>query len=162
LLGLAQGWKVLMRARPFPQQGSFMLESLVAMLIVALGVLGIVGLCARTVQNVDDSKYRGEAALLAHSLVGQMWVSGNSWATLQANFDSVTPGTGPGYVEFKTRVLQRLPLSLAPEVLITAGPTATSSDVLITLKWTHPGDAPDPLLPKPRQYALSATIGSNL
>ena len=151
---------MLMRARSSPQRGSFLLESLVATLIVALGVLGIVGMFARAVQNIDDSKVRGEAALLAHSLVGQMWVSGHS-ATLQANFDSVSPGTGPGYVEFKTLLRQRLPHSLAPDVLVTAGPTATSSDVLITVRWTHPGDTPDPLLPNPRRYDLHATVGSN-
>ncbi len=45
-----------------------MLEALIAILIVALGVLGIVGLYARSVQNVDDSKFRGEAALLVDQL----------------------------------------------------------------------------------------------
>jgi len=151
-----------MRTNPSPQHGSFLLESLVAMLIVSLGVLGIVGLYARSVQNIDDSKYRGEAALLAHSLLGQMWVTANSFATLQANFDSVTPGSGTGYIEFKALVLQRLPNSLAPDVLVTAGPSTSSTDVRITIKWKHPGDTPDRLLPKPRQYDLNATIGSNL
>ena len=64
-----------------------------------------------------------------------MWVSGASLPTLQANFDSVGPGSGPGYVEFRNLVMQRLPNSLAPEVLVTAGPTANSSDVHITIKW---------------------------
>jgi type IV pilus assembly protein PilV len=150
-----------MRPRRSPQHGSFILESLVAMLIVALGVLGIVGLYARSVQTIDDAKYRGEAALLAHSLLGQMWVSANAFGTLQATFDSVTPGTGAGYIEFKKLVLQQLPNSLAPEVVVSAGPSATSTNVQITIKWTHPGDTPDPLLPKPRQYDLNATIGSN-
>jgi len=139
-----------------------MLESLVAMLIVALGVLGLVGLYARSVQNVDDAMYRGEAALLAHSLVGRMWVTANSFAALQANFDSVSPGTGAGYAEFRTRVRQQLPHSFAPEVVVTAGPTATSTGVRITIRWAHPGDMRDPLLPKPRQFDLNATIGSNL
>ena len=151
-----------MRAQPTPQSGSFMLESLVALLIIALGLLGIVGLSARSVQIVDASNHQGEAALLAYSLVGQMWVSSHSLPTLQANFDSVTPGNGAGYVEFKSRVLQRLPNSLAPDVLVTAGPTANSSDVHITIKWTSPGDTSHALLPKPRQFDLNATIGSNL
>jgi len=162
LLGIAQGWKLLMRAWPTPQQGSFMLESLVALLIVSLGVLGIVGMYARTAQDLDDAKYRGEAALLALSLVGQMWVTHSSSTTLQADFDSVAPGSGAGYVEFTTLVRQRLPNALAPDVLVSAGPSATSSNVRITIKWTHPGDTLDPLLPKPRKYDLNATIGSNL
>jgi type IV pilus assembly protein PilV len=151
-----------MCAPPAAQQGSFMLESLVAMLIVALGVLGVVGLYARSVQNTDDATYRGKAALLAHSLVGRMWVTSNSLAELQANFDSVTPGTGAGYVEFRTLVRQQLPNSLAPDVVVTAGPTASSTGVRITIRWAHPGDTSDPLLPRPRQFDLNATIGSNL
>jgi len=128
----------------------------------SVGGLGIVGLYARSVQTIDDAKYRGEAALLAHSLVGRMWVTANSFAALQANFDSVTPGTGAGYIEFKKLVLQQVPNSLAPDVVVSAGPSATSTNVQITIKWTHPGDTRDPLLPKPRQYDLNATIGSNL
>ena len=151
-----------MCARPAAQLGSFMLESLVAMLIVALGVLGIVGLYARSVQNIDDAAYRGEAARLAHSLVGRMWVTANTFAALQANFDSVNPGTGAGYIEFRTLVRQQLPNSVAPEILVTAGPTATSTGVRITIRWVHPGDTRDPLLPKPRRFDLNATIGSNL
>ena len=162
LLGLTQRRTMLMGARLFPQQGSFLLESLVALLIVALGMLGIVSLSARSVQNIDASNHQSEAALLAYSLVGQMWVSGTALPTLQANFDSVAPGNGAGYIEFKSRVLQRLPHSLAPDVLVTAGPTANSSDVHITIKWTPPGDTSGTLLPKPRQYQLNATIGSNL
>jgi type IV pilus assembly protein PilV len=140
-----------------PQRGSFMLESLIAILIVALGILGIVGLYARSIQNVDDAKFRGEAALLANTLIGQMWVSDPKFASLQAKFDSSTGG--PAYTEFKTLVAQRLPNSTAPTVTVTAGPTATSSNVAITIQWKHPGDANDPTL---RQYAVNATIGANL
>jgi type IV pilus assembly protein PilV len=61
--------------RPLRQRGSFLLESLIAVLIVALGVLGLLGLLGRSMQSVDDNKYRGEAAYLANGLIGQMWVS---------------------------------------------------------------------------------------
>jgi len=148
------------RARFSPQQGSFMLEALIAILIVALGVLGMVGLYARSVQNVDDSKYRGEAALLASSLVGQMWVTNNDFATLKADYES-TPGTGTGFKEFKALVAQRFPNSKVPIIVVTAGPTATSSNVLITMQWEHPSDKGDPLLTAPRKYVLNATVGSN-
>jgi type IV pilus assembly protein PilV len=140
------------------QSGSFMLEALVAILIVALGILGIVGLYARSIQNVDDSKYRGEAALLTNSLVGQMWTDNGTFATLQANYDSVTPGTGAGYVEFKNVVAQRFPNSVPPVVTVTAGPTAASTNVSITIQWRHPGD---PVAAGLRTYNVSATIGAN-
>jgi type IV pilus assembly protein PilV len=138
------------------EHGSYLLEALIAILIVAIGVLGIVGLYARSVQNVDDSKFRGEAALLVSTLVGQMWVSDTQFASLLAKFDSGVGG--PAYIEFKTLVAQRLPNSLVPTVVVTAGPTATSSNVLVTVQWKHPGDTLDPL---PRNYQVNATIGSN-
>lgn len=142
-------------ARLNSQRGSFMLESLIAILIVALGVLGMVGLYARSIQNVDDSKYRGEAALLASTLVGQMWISDPQFSSLSAKFDSVVGG--PGFVEFAALVAQRFPNSLiAPIVKVNAGATATSSDVVITMNWQQPGD-----LTK-RTYVMNATIGSNL
>jgi type IV pilus assembly protein PilV len=139
-----------------PQRGSFMLEALIAILIVALGVLGTVGLYARSVQQVDDAKFRGEAALLASSLIGQMWLSDAHQAALTANFDS--GGAGPGYTEFAAMVAQRLPNSVAPTVTVTAGPNVSSSRVDILMQWKHPGDVLDPTF---RQFAANATIGTN-
>ncbi len=68
------------------QRGSFLLEALVAILIVAFGILGLLGLEARALQNVDDAQYRSEAVALANSYIGQMWVADQT--TLAANFDS--------------------------------------------------------------------------
>jgi type IV pilus assembly protein PilV len=134
-----------------------MLEALIAILIVALGILGIVGLYARSIQNVDDSKYRGEAALLAHSLVGQMWVADPKFASLQSKFDSGSGGAE--FTEFAAMVAQRMPNSKTPIVAVTAGPTLTSSNVVITIEWKHPGDTLDVTW---RKYVLNATVGSNL
>jgi type IV pilus assembly protein PilV len=149
------------RAGSTTQRGSYLLEALIAILIVAIGVLGVVGLYVRSMQNVDDAKFRGEAALLVNTLVGQMWVSDTSFASLQAKFDS--GGAGAEYTEFAAMVAQRMPNSVPPTVVVAAGPTLTSTDVLITIQWIHPGDN-DPLLPLPlkyRQYQVNATIGSN-
>jgi type IV pilus assembly protein PilV len=149
------------RSRRPTQHGSYLLEALIAILIVAIGVLGVVGLYVRSMQNVDDAKFRGEAALLVNTLIGQMWVSDTSFASLQAKFDS--GGGGAEYAEFAAMVAQRMPNSVPPTVVVAAGPTATSTDVLVTVQWIHPGDN-DPLLPallKYRQYQVNATIGSN-
>jgi type IV pilus assembly protein PilV len=133
-----------------------MLEALIAILIVALGVLGIVGLYARSVQNVDDSKMRGEASLLVDQFVGQMWISDPKPASLTAKFDS--SGSGAEYTEFAALVAQRLPNSVAPVVTVTPGPTVTSSNVAISIQWKHPGDVNDPT---PRKFDVNATIGAN-
>ena len=137
-------------------RGSFMLEALIAILIVALGVLSTVGLYARSVQHVDDAKFRGEAALLASSLIGQMWLSDAHPEALSVNFDSGS--AGPGYAEFAAMVAQRLPNSVAPTVTVSAGPNVSSSRVDILIQWKHPGDNLDPTL---RKFAANATIGTN-
>jgi len=142
--------------RPSPQRGSFMLEALIAILIVALGILGLVGLYARSVQNVDDSKFRGEAALLASGLIGQMWISDPKPASLLAKFDSGV--AGPEFTEFAAIVAQRMPNSIAPTVAVLPGPTATSSTVAITIQWKHPGDTTDLT---PRRFDMNATVGAN-
>ena len=150
------------RVTRYRQRGSFMLEALIAILIVALGVLGTVGLYARSVQQVDDAKFRGEAALLASSLIGQMWLSDAHMGALTAKFYSGS--AGPGYTEFAALVAQRLPNSIAPTVTVTAGPNASSSRVDILIQWKHPGedkDWTDKINPLVRQYTANATIGTN-
>ncbi len=62
------------RRRAAAQRGGFLLEALISVLIVALGVLGLIALQARAIQNVDDAQYRAEAAYLANALLGQMWI----------------------------------------------------------------------------------------
>jgi len=137
------------------QRGSFLLEALISVLIVAFGILGLIGLQARAIQNVDDAQYRAEAAYLANAYLGQMWVADRT--TLVANFDSA--GGGPAYTEFKAWVGQRLPgasiVGNEPFVQITPGLTATSSTVLIRVFWQPPGE------PARHNHDVVATVGSN-
>ena len=145
------------RAAASQQQGSFLLEALISVLIVALAILGLMGLMARGLQDIDESKMRGEAAFLASSYIGQMWVDDRSTANLQAKF-------GPGGAEFinlQTVLSARLPNAVLQTVNIVAGATANSSDVEIEIRWTPPGMniavAPQPF----HRYQAFATIGGN-
>lgn len=133
------------------QRGSFLLEALIAILIIALAVLGLVGLLAHSMQNVDDAKFRGEAAYLANAYISAMWVDNK--ATLNANFDDASGGAQ--YNAFATLVAQRLPNTDPPVVAITPGATPQSSQVAITITWQPPGD-----VEKHRHFA-TATIGTN-
>jgi type IV pilus assembly protein PilV len=153
------------------QQGSFLLEALIAILIVALGVLGSVGLLARSVQDVDDAKNRGEAAYLANMLIGQMWVTDRVTATLDTEYSSAL-GTGTGYGDFKTMVEQRLPNAdkWPPDVVIAAGPipgNLASSVITITIFWCPPGEWITALnacrnaANTPHEYNVVASIGAN-
>jgi type IV pilus assembly protein PilV len=135
------------------QAGSFLLEALIAILVVAFGVLGLIGLEARVIQNVDDAQYRAEAAFLANALLGQMWAYDQT--KVLTDFDSGS--AGPAYTEFKSWVQQRLPGAAlkAPSVKVTAGSmTPTSWDVVITIYWTPPGD-------NQHFYETAATVGTN-
>lgn len=155
------------------QSGSFLLEALVSILIVALGVLGSVGLLARSMQEIDDSRWRGEAAYLANMLIGQMWVSDRLTANLQANYSSA--GGGTQYLDWKALVDQRLPNAglFVQEVDVQPGPIAAnlaSSVVTITVRWLPPGEKT--LTPPAacaaatpptcgHRYDIHATIGAN-
>lgn len=55
------------------EQGVVLLESLIAILIFSLGVLGIVGLQGTMIKNTSDAKYRSEASYIAQQKIGEMW-----------------------------------------------------------------------------------------
>ena len=150
------------QATPLGQRGGFLLEALIADRIVAFGVLGVIGQQARAIQNVDDAQYRAEAAFLANSLLGQMWVYDPK--QLKADFST---GGGAPYVEFKNWVGQRLPgasiAANAPQVTIDAAAnpaplTATSHNVLIQVFWQAPGE---PAGTPKHKYEIDATVGAN-
>jgi type IV pilus assembly protein PilV len=141
---------------PRAQRGSFLLEALISVLIVALGLLGLIALQARAIQNVDDAQYRAEAAYLANALLGQMWV--HDPTKLVADFAT---GGGANYVEFKAWAAQRLPganIALnAPKVDIQPGLTPQASDVRIQLFWQPPGEPAG----TQHKYDITATVAGN-
>ena len=142
------------------QRGAFLLEALVALLIMAFGILGIVGLQAQSMRVTNDSEYRAEAVYLANSLVGKMWA--DDLASLKATYDS--SGAGAGYTAFQTAVGLQMPgvdipgkVNL-PTVIFDAtkaGLSTNSAYVTITVFWQLPGEK------TPHQYVTSAVVGKN-
>jgi type IV pilus assembly protein PilV len=146
------------------QRGVFLLEALIAILIVALGVLGSVGLLARSMQDVDDAKYRGEAALLAKPAARTDVGKRQDDCDSQRQFRQRRRRAG--YTEWKTLVEQRLPNAnlFPPTVTITPGPIAapaSNSYVTITIQWQIPSER-TAVPPPPRRYDVVATVGGNL
>jgi type IV pilus assembly protein PilV len=133
-------------------RGYFLLEALMAVLIIALAVLGLVALMSRSIQNVDESKVRGDAAALTASFIGNMWIDDRNLAALQAKYMSAGSA---GYDDFNTLLKANLPNAQDPVVDIQPGKTANSADVSITVLWQVPGDK------DPHQYQAFATIGAN-
>jgi type IV pilus assembly protein PilV len=142
-----------------------LLEALIALLIFSMGILAIVGLQTASVKIAGDAKYRTEASLLANQLIGQMWVSNRTAATLRTNFSS-TP-QGAAYVAWAGSmpspadgtVMATLPgVSAYPPtvtVQLVVGPTTTTSLVTITIFWKAPSD---PAAAPPHQYMTVAQI----
>lgn len=77
------------------QQGSVLIEALIAILIFSMGILALVGLQAAMVQNTTNSKYRIDASYIAQQRIGTMWADpANAANYLEANTDisNLLPG----------------------------------------------------------------------
>lgn len=117
---------------PASQSGVMLIEVMIAILIFALGVLGIVSLQAASVSQISDAKYRSDASFLANQLFATMWVGDRTVATLQNNFNT----SKPGYVTWKNKVTGALPgvASKAPEVKVD-----NAGIVTVDIYWLPPG-----------------------
>ncbi len=131
------------------QSGVILLEALLAILIFSLGILALVGLQAAAVKQSTDARYRTEAALLTNEIIGQMWVSDRTTATLQGNFNS--PGGGD-YQNWRARVGGILPGVAANPPTITIDPQGIAT---VTVNWIAPNE---PAGTAPHQYVAIAQI----
>lgn len=102
------------------QQGVVLLESLIAVLIFSLGVLGIVGLQAAMIKNTSEAKYRAEASYLAQQRIGLMWAD---------------PATPPADIDTAVDVSARLPAGTRTVTQPVAG-----GPFVITVRWQQPGE----------------------
>jgi len=116
------------------QSGVMLIEVMIAILIFALGVLGIVSLQAASVSQISDAKYRSDASFLANQLFATMWVSDRAVGTLQSNFNT----GNPAYLTWKNKVTGSLPgvASKPPEVVVSNDGIAT-----VTVYWLPPSAA---------------------
>lgn len=116
-----------------PQNGSILIEALVAILIFSFGVLGLVGLQGAMVRNQTDAKFRTDAAFLVSEFVGLVQSD-------QANLSNyvTSAGTSCGYqkcLDWVRKVKNGLPDGKATVVYV-AG--ASGGAYSITLTWTMP------------------------
>lgn len=120
------------RQAPSPknQSGVALLESLIAILIIAFGVLGIIGLQSVSITAVSDARYRVEATALADELINQIWVDTTTANVLPAYTSNATQLPAA----WLTRVAQ-LPGAAANPPTITA---AANNVVTLTIRWKAP------------------------
>lgn len=57
------------------QQGSALLEALIALMIFSIGILGTIGVQAKIIGLSSDARYRTDATFLANQVIAQIWVN---------------------------------------------------------------------------------------
>ena len=134
------------------QAGSVLLEALIAILIFSMGILAIVGMQSTAVKAAADAKYRSNASLLATELIGQMWVSDRTGATLQARYQGGSGTDGAGYTTWLANVIATLPGVTATVNQPTVAINAATGMVTIRVSWKLPSE------PAAHSYAVVAQI----
>lgn len=116
-------------------RGFTLLEVLIALLIFAMGILGLIGSQATAQSMAMDAKFRTEAAMHADRLITQMWTDDRSNANLSAQY-----ATGGAKYNAWAQQVQAdgvgLPGSTGtnrPLVVVNA-----DNSVVITLHWQGP------------------------
>ncbi|WP_093057375.1 type IV pilus modification protein PilV [Variovorax sp. YR634] len=136
------------RQTPSSAMGGFtLIEVMAALLIFAVGLLGITGLYASAARTATGAEFRTTAAMLASDLISRMWMSDRTAATLQANYGSTAAGTG--YTSWKATVdksnlpgIGSLPPTVTFSTVAGGGSSAVSSSLAtITIYWKGPGDS---------------------
>ena len=134
-----------------------MLESLIAILIVSFGILGMVGLQAQSMRQVNDAQFRAEAAYYASSIAAQMW------AYDPASVETYFSSTGAGFTNFANQItapVSGLPGAAAHPPTITFNDAAIVNSnkgkvATISINWQYPGDT------TVHNYSTQAVFGTN-
>ena len=139
------------RPRAVRAHGAFLIEALLAILVVSIATTGVFTLIAGLVRASGDSLLRAEAAEIAASAVARMAVENP--ATLTTRYDA--PGSA-GFAAIHAAA-QRLPgvtfLANLPTVSVTDGPSAGTRRVTVIVTWQSP------TAPTPHRTSISTVVG---
>jgi type IV pilus assembly protein PilV len=134
------------------QAGSYLLEALIAMLIFAFGVLGLIGLLGSSVRVTNDARYRSEASNLAGGLLGEMWTASPD------KLDSLYGSGGTKLADWQAKAEALLPSAAAHPItvdLTQPGLSPESRTAVVTVYWQMPGET------ELHQHLMTAQIGKN-
>jgi type IV pilus assembly protein PilV len=134
------------------QAGSYLLEALIAILIFAFGVLGLIGLLGSSIRVTNDARYRSEAANLAGAMIADMWTM------TAAQMDDKFKDGGDALKKWQNKAIGLLPAAATypPTVDLTqAGLSSESRTVVVTVFWQAPGET------EKHQHLMTAQIGKN-
>ncbi|GAB1392451.1 hypothetical protein MASR1M60_06140 [Rhodocyclaceae bacterium] len=134
--------------RQCAQRGFTILESLVALLLFAFGILGLIGMQATAARVAADAQYRAEATMWADKLISQMRT--DNPASLSADYSEGGGKYAAWLVEVQDAAAGGLPGAMAnPPTVEIAG---TPPVVTVTIFWTGPGET------VPHRYVTVATM----
>jgi type IV pilus assembly protein PilV len=125
------------------RRGFALIESLVALLIFAFGVLGIIGLQVSMTKAQTQSKMRADAALLAQQVIGAMWADAGN----KAKYATGLCGAYAQCNDWKTRVATALPNGNSTITL-------AGDEVQVTIEWTPPNE-------EQHKYTTTSAIAVN-
>ena len=147
------------------QNGSVLLEALIAILLFSMGMLALAGVQAAAIKNAAEAKYRAEASFLANQIIAQMWGENPAnLASYQHNPTTGAPCTFTGGASANANVVAWLGTGANPAPGTVAGnlPGAPSTRqqiviaagnvVTVTICWQPPTD------PLPRSFVSVAQI----
>ena len=121
---------------PPNQNGSSLLEGLLAIVLFSTGVMSLLMLLSATLVETGNARYRSEASLLASDLIAQMWMGDRSLTELRAKF---AQPESEDVKRWLATVHARLPGTSDTTNL----PTISIDDqrqVKILMRWQAPGD----------------------
>jgi len=127
------------RKRGHTQRGVALIEALVAILILAVGILGLVGMQAAMTRAQGAGKFRADAANLANEVIGLMWTDRpQAVGTLAGNLGQYATANCSGYApcrDWSAKVAQLLPQGVA-----TITTDTSTGAVTVSLTWTIPNE----------------------
>lgn len=127
------------------QQGSTLLEPLIAILIFSVGILALVALQAVSIKNSIDAKYRADAAYLANQIIAQMWLDRpniDNYAHYQTGSVCAFTGSASSNTNVTSWIAQVTNLlpgtaSSKTQIQVTT-PIAGTKQVKVTVCWQNP------------------------
>jgi type IV pilus assembly protein PilV len=116
------------------QQGTSLLEVLIAIVVVALGLLGFAGLQVASLKSSNTAYYRSQATMLAYDVIDRMRVNRKAAVTDGLyNINYGQAGTGD-VTDWRTNVVNSLPGGNAKILVNSANGSAE-----IYMKWDDGG-----------------------
>lgn len=121
------------------QQGSSLVEALIALLILSVAVLGLVALQANLLRIGSQSRYRLEASLLGRNIAGIIAVdAANVGCYALVNSSAIACSSDDAKAQaaaWRKEVMAVLPNAQEPTIAVTADRIAT-----VTIAWKPPKD----------------------